>query len=307
MLTRLLLALLLAVTAAAQSSVVGTWKLVSAKQFNADGTTVPEQFGPNPRGFLTYTADGHMHAILTNGARPPLSVDDRVGAPEAERAQAFATGFAYAGTYRITAGKVAHHVTHHVLVATVPNWVGQDFVRRFQLDGDTLTIVTEGAMVNHGVKVDRVELVWQRDSAPTAASADDTIKSLDQQLMQAAITRDATKFAALADPDYYTVNEDGSAMALDAVLAEMRGPNPLQLNGMPKMSEYRIRHIGNTALLTARTTWMNEDKIALDLRYLEVWINHDGAWKFAHWQATRVTPEGLTREARAQQELAKSK
>jgi hypothetical protein len=95
MFTRLLLAVLLTVTAAAQSSVVGTWKLVSAKQFNADGTTVLE-FGDHPCGFLTYTADGHMHAILTNGARPPLSVNDRIGAPEAERAQAFATGFAYA-------------------------------------------------------------------------------------------------------------------------------------------------------------------------------------------------------------------
>lgn len=147
----------------------------------------------------------------------------------------------------------------------------------------------------------------QHEPSPTAASADDAIKSLDQQLMQAAITRDAKKFAALADPDYYTVNEDGSAMTLPEALAEMRGPNPLKLNGMPKMSEYRIRHIGNTALLTARTTWMNEDKVALDLRYLEVWVDHDGAWKFAHWQATRVTPEGLAREARAKQELAKTK
>lgn len=165
MLTRLLLALLLAVTASAQSNVVGTWKLVSATQFNADGTIVPEQFGPHPSGFLTYTADGHMHAILTEGARPPLSVDDRVAAPEAERAQAFATGFAYAGTYTVTGDKV----THKVLVSTISNWVGQDFVRRFQLDGDRLTIVTEGAMLIRGVKVDHVELVWQREPGPSSA------------------------------------------------------------------------------------------------------------------------------------------
>ena len=163
MLIRLCLALLLAVTASAQSNVVGTvvgtWKLVSAKQFNADGTTALE-FGDHPSGFLTYTADGHMHAILTNGARPALSVNDRIGAPEAERAQAFATGFAYAGTYTITAGKV----THHVLIATVPNWVGQNFVRRIRLEGDKLIIVTEEPMVIRGVKVDHHELVWQRDS-----------------------------------------------------------------------------------------------------------------------------------------------
>jgi hypothetical protein len=62
-------------------------------------------------------------------------------------------------TRSVAAGKV----THRVVVATVPNWVGQDFVRRFQIEGDKLTIVTEGAMVNHGVKVDHVELVWQRE------------------------------------------------------------------------------------------------------------------------------------------------
>jgi hypothetical protein len=35
----------------------------------------------NPTGFLTYTADGRMMAIITNGGRKPLSVDDRVSAP----------------------------------------------------------------------------------------------------------------------------------------------------------------------------------------------------------------------------------
>ena len=160
MFMRLCLALLLAATASAQSNVVGTWKLLSATQTNADGKTVLE-FGANPKGFLTYTADGHMHAIITEDARPPLSVNDRAAAPEAERAGAFASGFAYAGTYSVSGGKV----THKVLVSTIPNWVGQNFVRRFELKGDKLIIVTEGAMVLRGVKVDHIELVWLRDTS----------------------------------------------------------------------------------------------------------------------------------------------
>ena len=66
------------------------------------------------------------------------------------------------GSYE-SAGKV----THKVLASTVPNWLGHDFVSRFRVQGDRLIIVTEGAMLLSGVKVDHVELVWQR--IPTAS------------------------------------------------------------------------------------------------------------------------------------------
>ena len=51
-------------------------------------------------GLLTYTADGRMMSITTKGGRKPLSVPDNVGAPAEERAEAFATMTAYAGSYR---------------------------------------------------------------------------------------------------------------------------------------------------------------------------------------------------------------
>src|SRR6266481_3925932 len=95
---------------------IGTWKLVSAK-ITTDKGEVRDSWGPNPVGFLTYTADGRMNAILTFSNRPPLSVSDFISAPAEERAAAFASMTAYAGKFDVSGGKVSHHVE----VASMPN------------------------------------------------------------------------------------------------------------------------------------------------------------------------------------------
>ena len=102
----------------------GTWKLVSATSTTTKGDT-ENAFGVNPTGFLTYTTDGRMMAIITYGERKPLSVNDRVAAPPQERAEAFATMFAYAGRYTFDGDKV----TRRVEAASVQNWVNTDLVR----------------------------------------------------------------------------------------------------------------------------------------------------------------------------------
>ena len=70
------------------SKVVGTWRLV------ATSPTSPLQ-----AGYITYTDDGRVSAILRHGGRKPLTTGDRISASIEERAEAFATLFAYAGSY----------------------------------------------------------------------------------------------------------------------------------------------------------------------------------------------------------------
>ena len=70
------------------NNLVGTWKLVSASTSTAKGEKNDNPYGQNPVGFLTYTADGRMSVIITEDARKPLSVADRVAAPVEERADA---------------------------------------------------------------------------------------------------------------------------------------------------------------------------------------------------------------------------
>jgi hypothetical protein len=143
--------------AQAPGSLIGTWKLVSATTTAADGKTNTAPYGSNPTGFLTYSPDGRMTAIISNGGRKALSIADRITAPADERAQAFATFLAYAGTYTVQGGKV----THHIEAASIQNWVSGDQVRLFKLDGDHLTVLTPPDYLFNG-QPQTFELKWER-------------------------------------------------------------------------------------------------------------------------------------------------
>jgi len=134
---------------------VGSWVLISASATAADGSVDPRPYGPEPSGLLIYSADGRMSAIVSHSARPPLS-GDRISSPAPERAQAFATSFAYAGRYSVSNKKVIHHVD----VATVQNWVNTNLERLFDIQGGQLTLSTPPLSV--GGNLQRTDLIWRR-------------------------------------------------------------------------------------------------------------------------------------------------
>ena len=125
--------------------IVGTWRLVAASPTS-----------PLRAGLITYTGDGRMSAILSHGGRKPLSSGDRISASLEERAEAFATLFAYAGSYDV----VGDRVVHHVEIASVENWVNTDLIRLVHFDGDRMTLTTPPLSV--GGKIQTTELVWER-------------------------------------------------------------------------------------------------------------------------------------------------
>jgi aminoglycoside phosphotransferase (APT) family kinase protein len=130
-------------------SLVGTWKLVSFKVPNDKGE-LEDRFGPNPTGFLTYTADGRVSVIMANSRRKPFTS----WPPPAEDATAtFLTFASYAGTYAFSGDKV----THHIEVSLIQALVNTDQVRSVKLEGDRLTL-RGGGLLGGGV----TELVWER-------------------------------------------------------------------------------------------------------------------------------------------------
>lgn len=139
------------------NALVGTWKLESAT-ITTDTGEVRNSWGTHPVGFLTYTPDGRMSAILTLDDRKPLSVSDFISAPANERAEAFATMTAYAGRYTFTGAEVVHHVE----AASTPNDVGTDLTRVVKLDGDRLVLLVAKPYLRGGIMVRSQELVWKR-------------------------------------------------------------------------------------------------------------------------------------------------
>ncbi len=134
---------------------VGTWKLVSASSTTSKGEPSEPPYGLDPAGFLTYTQDGRVTALISFGGRKPLSGGGGTLALE-EQAEAFRTFLAYAGRYTLTADKV----THHIEISSIQNYVDRDLVRSVRFQDDRITLVTPPTLVNG--KVQTVELIWQR-------------------------------------------------------------------------------------------------------------------------------------------------
>ena len=138
-----------------ERSLVGAWELVEMYGQTADGRTY-QPYGSRPAGMLTYTDSGHMSAVLMQRERtpgPPASpMGGSAGAPE---------GFnAYCGTYSFDSSRGA--VIHHVEASYLPDWVGTDQVRYFELEGDTLRIWTDPV---HAMGEDWVRhLTWRARS-----------------------------------------------------------------------------------------------------------------------------------------------
>ena len=114
-----------------QSSVVGTWKLLSLDmEFQATGDK-QQPYGPNPHGYLILTPEGRMMAVLAaNGRKPGLKVE--------EQAELLRTLLAYTGAYTLSGNRFITKVD----VSWNEVWTGTQQERFFELQDDRLSIMT---------------------------------------------------------------------------------------------------------------------------------------------------------------------
>jgi hypothetical protein len=134
---------------------VGTWRLVSASSTTSSGERNETPYGPGPTGFLTYSEDGRVTALISFGGRKSLSVGGGTSVLE-EQAEAFKTFLAYAGRYTLS----GDNVTHHIEISSIQNYIDKDLVRRIKFQDDQIILVTPPTRVNG--KIQTVELIWQR-------------------------------------------------------------------------------------------------------------------------------------------------
>ena len=134
---------------------VGTWRLVSASSTTLGGERSETPYGLNPAGFLTYTEDGRVTALISYGGRKPISGRTGTFALE-EQAEAFKTFLAYAGRFTLNGDTVIHHIE----ISSIQNYVDKELVRSVKFEGERIILVTPPTLVNG--KVQTVELIWQR-------------------------------------------------------------------------------------------------------------------------------------------------
>src|SRR5579862_3420278 len=141
------------VRADAREGIVGAWSLVTFDVDEGKGKEKP-RFGPDPVGYLIYSADSRMAAVLAGTHRPALSSPAGTAQSEESRTQALVNFLSYAGRYEVRGDRVFHHVE----VSVFTNLMGTTLERQFTLQGDTLTIRTLPPEIWGGSNV----LVWKR-------------------------------------------------------------------------------------------------------------------------------------------------
>lgn len=150
LLSALMLFCLISVPCFAQSSVVGTYKLVSFAT-EVDEQVPVETLGKSPRGYLVLTPTHWIHVITGENRKFGTSIEAKSALWESLSS--------YAGPYRLDGNKLVVTVD----VSWNERWNGTQVTRFWQLDGNRLSIATARApYVRDPSKMAVTRVVWER-------------------------------------------------------------------------------------------------------------------------------------------------
>ena len=136
-------------------SLLGTWKLVSAVREEIPSGAKSDLFGSDPQGFLNYSPDGRMIALITRGDRKPAAS----GRPTPAEAEAlFRSMLSYAGRYTVD-GDV---VTHHVDISWNQSFTGGVQKRHFKFEGNRLQLSPPPSPDPLDGRMSMRKLIWER-------------------------------------------------------------------------------------------------------------------------------------------------
>jgi hypothetical protein len=114
------------------TQLIGTWKLTSWVT-QVIGEDSREPYGPNPKGRLVITPEGHWIVIITAANRQSPKTTD-------EKAALLDSMLAYSGKYRIDGNKITTRVD--MSSNEIYTGANQDQTRFFRVEGEKLDIRT---------------------------------------------------------------------------------------------------------------------------------------------------------------------
>ena len=139
----------------AENPLVGAWKLVGY-ECKAGERELDSPLGPDPVGYIVYTADGHMSVQIAAAQRPRFASEDLLGGTPEEKGAAADTYIAYCGTYELFDDRVVHHVEQSFF----PNRVGTAQTRYYKLEGGRIELTTPPILIDGEEQVCRIS--WER-------------------------------------------------------------------------------------------------------------------------------------------------
>jgi hypothetical protein len=140
---------------AAEKGAQGSWILVELYN-EADGKRT-EPFGPNPRGSMLLTPDGHFSMTMLRASLPKFASNARTKGTAEEYKAVVDGSVAAIGTYSVTGDK-EQVLNLHIEGSTFPNWDGQDQKRPMTVTGDELRVINTTPSIGGGKNTQ----VWKR-------------------------------------------------------------------------------------------------------------------------------------------------
>lgn len=137
------------------ATLLGRWNIVAWEQLYEDGRRqLP--LGEHLDGFIRYVADGDMICMIARADRKAFESGSQWNANADERAGAYSSMLAYAGTWAID-GSV---VTHAVNISLFPGWKGGEQKRHVRMEDDMLFI--EAHLEQGTPEARTARLSWRR-------------------------------------------------------------------------------------------------------------------------------------------------
>jgi hypothetical protein len=137
---------------------VGVWSLIDSVEVDSQTDEISRPRGRHPTGMLIYSAGGRMCAIVTAEGRKPLEGGGDTECNEYTESSAalYHSLNSYAGTYAVS----GNTITHKVVVASNPAWIGTEQMRQVQCENDVLTV--DATIALPGKAPTKVRLTWRR-------------------------------------------------------------------------------------------------------------------------------------------------
>ena len=132
------------IPAGSSNALVGTWTFTSAQLRSRSGDAI-DLYGPNPRGILVFTSDGHFVLMNTRPDRSPYASGDSMRGTPAEYEQTVHGTVAYFGRYTVDAAGKTFRID--IEGCSFPNYEGTRQVRPYTLRGDRLTFLNPSPTV----------------------------------------------------------------------------------------------------------------------------------------------------------------
>jgi ketosteroid isomerase-like protein len=110
------------------------------------------------------------------------------------------------------------------------------------------------------------------------------LEDLNRGYIRSVATSDVGWFDAHLSDDFLNSNPDGSLVDRAGFLAQVA--KPVTIRGLD-IEDVRIRIIGDTALIHARTVYTRPDGVPGAGRYTDIWMRQGGRWVCVAAHVTR--------------------